>query len=487
MNNDEAILQSPISQRTQQSQPQPVPGPQPEPSGQPSSSQQPNLPPLDFYQPDGNNKASFVKKLLKIFLGVFAVIAVIAIIFFVIIPFFTNSSGGKVTLTYWGLWEDSKVMQGVISDFERQNSNIKIEYSKQDIKQYRERLITRVNSGTGPDIFRFHNTWYPMLSNVLLPLPSDTISKEQFNDIFYPVAQNDLIKNGAIYGVPLEIDTLSLFVNTKLLESVGLSSPTTWNDFINVARAITVKDENGKIKTAGSAMGTYDNITHAPDILSLLFLQNGVDFKDIAGSSDRIQGAFSFYTSFTTDENNVWDNTLDSSILAFSKGNLGMFFGYSWDYFTIKQFNPNLSFQIVPVPQLPNQNVSLASYWVEGVSVKSKYQKESLLFMKFLARKDTAEKLYTDQAKTRAFGEPYARIDLANRLKADQNVYTFVLQAPSASSSFFVDSTYDDGLNQQLNTYLGNAVNSIINSGSTQTAFNTFSEGVTQILQKYGQ
>jgi ABC-type glycerol-3-phosphate transport system substrate-binding protein len=325
-----------------------------------------------------------------------------------------------------------------------------------------------------------------MISGILLPLPNDTISKEEFSRIFYPVAQKDLIKNGAIYGIPLEVDTLSLFINNQLFQSAGLSRPVTWNDFINNARAMTVKDETGKIKTAGAAIGTYENVTHAPDILSLLFLQNGVDFKNILGSSDRIQGALSFYTSFSTDTNNVWDNTLDPSILAFSKGNLGMFFGYSWDYFTIKQFNPNLSFQVVPVPQLPNQNITLASYWVEGVSAKSKYQKEALLFMKFLAKKETAAKLYADQAKTRAFGEPYARVDLADTLKTNPDVYTFVSQAPDASSSIFVDSTYDDGLNQQVNTYLGNAVNTVISSGSTQNAFDTFSEGITQILKKYG-
>lgn len=483
MENDQTLFQNPNRQSQGPQQPQPQAPTVPPPV---SSS---NLPPVSFYQPEGKS-GSFakLKKILTILIGLLVVIGFIAIIIFVALPnFFKTSLGGQVTLTYWGLWEDKKIMQAVISDFERKNPNIKIDYSKQDINQYRNRLLTRTNNGTGPDIFRFHNTWYPMISGILLPLPSDTISKDEFLRTFYPVAQKDLIKNGAIYGIPLEIDTLALFINNQLFQSAGLSSPVTWNDFINNARAMTVKDENGKIKTAGAAMGTYENVIHAPDILSLLFIQNGVDFNNIEGSSDKIQGALSFYTSFTTDENNVWDNTLDSSLLAFSKGNLGMFFGYSWDYFTIKQFNPNLSFQIVPVPQLPNQNITLASYWAEGVSSKSKHQKEALLFMKFLAKKDTTAKLYSEQAKTRAFGEPYARIDLADTLKASPDVYTFISQAPDATSSIFVDSTFDDGLNQQVNAYLENAVNSVINNSSTETAFDDFSKGVSQVLLKYGQ
>ena len=234
-------------------------------------------------------------------------------------------------------------------------------------------------------------------------------------------------------------------------------------------------------------MGAYENITHAPDIISLLFLQNGVNLNNFSNAADRTESALTFYTSFVTDQNNVWDSTLDPSILAFSKGNLAMYFGYSWDYYIIKQANPNLDFKIVPVPQLPNQHVTLASYWVEGASTRSKHPKEALLFMKYLAQKDTAEKFYTETAKTRAFGEPYARTDLADTLKTNKIIYPVVSQASGALSSFMVDSTYDDGLNQQSDTYLENAVNSILNQGSVQSAFSTLSQGVSQVLQKYGQ
>jgi ABC-type glycerol-3-phosphate transport system substrate-binding protein len=494
MENDNTIFQSPMPAGQSS---QPVSGPVvPATSG---SQDDQNLPPLfsnqpasqpveisplaSFYPPPKKNSFSGMKKKLSIFLTVFMIAAFIAILTLVIFISFNKNSTApeQINLTYWGLFEENKIMQGIISDFEKQNPTITVQYSKQDINQYKDRLTTRIANGTGPDIFRFHNTWYPMLLTVLLPLPSDTISMDEFTNLYYPVMQKDLIKNGAIYGIPLEIDTLSLFINNDLFQSAGLSRPVTWNDFINNARTMTVKDEQGKIMTAGAGIGTYDNIAHATDIMSLLFLQNGVDFNNLQASSDKVQGALIFYTSFATDQNNIWDNTLDPSTLAFSKGNLGMFFGYSSDYFIIKQFNPNLSFQIVPVPQLPNQNVTLASYWVEGVSQKSKHQKEALLFMKFLAKKETALKLYSLESQVRDFGEPFARIDLADNLKTNPNIYTFVVQAPDASSSFFVDSTNDNGLNQQLNTYLGNAINSILNNTYIDQVIKTFIEGVSSV------
>ena len=445
-----------------------------------------NPPPPEY--PVDNSSSSFpFKKIVKLLIGLLVVVFLGVIIFAVIIPALTKNKNEKITLTYWGLWEDSNIMQPVISDFERQYPNITVEYSKQDIKQYRERLMTRVNNGNGPDIFRFHNSWYPMLSGILLPLPNDTIAKSDFTQWFYPVAQKDLINNGAIYGIPLQIDTLALYVNSDAFQAAGLKPPITWNDFINDSKALTVKDADGKIKTAGAAMGTFDNVNHAPDILSLLFVQNGVDLKNIPASSQRTIDALKFYTSFSSGDASVWDSTLDPSLLAFSKGNLAMYFGYSWDYFAIKAASPNLNFQIVPVPQLPNSNVNLASYWAEGVSVKSKHQKEALLFMKFLADKNTEDKLYSEEAKTRTFGELYARTDLADKLKDNTYVYPFIQQAKTAASSFFVDGTYDNGLNSQMNTYLGNAVNSLFNSVSPQTAVETLSQGVSQVLKQYGQ
>jgi len=437
--------------------------------------------------PARGNMVSLLQKIVKVGIGLVVVILVLTVLIKFVLPMFSGSSNGKVTLTYWGLWEDSKTMQSLISGFERENPNITINYSMQDIKQYRERVLTRIANGNGPDIFRFHNTWYPMYSSVLLPLPVDTITPADFKKTFYPVTQKDLIKNGGIYGIPLEIDTLSLYVNSQLFKAAGLQPPTNWNDFISDARTMTVKDANGDIKTAGAAMGTYNNVTHAPDILSLLFLQNGVDLSNMQNSSDRAENALSFYTAFATDQNNVWDNTLDPSVLAFSKGNLAMYFGYSWDYFTIKQDNPNLTFQIVPVPQLPNQKVNLASYWAEGVSVKTKHQKEALLFMKYLAQKSTEEALYAEQTKERAFGEPYARVDLGSTLATNPILAPVITEASSAFSSPFVDGTYDNGLNQELNTYLGNAITSVLNGDSPQTAVGTLSQGATQVFRKYGQ
>lgn len=448
--------------------------------------QTPQETPAFPFEPSSDESSSFpFKTILKMIIGILLILGVGFLVFSFVIPRFGQNKNEAVVLTYWGLWEDKQVVEPIISDFQRQNPNIKIDYIKQDIKQYRERLVTRIDNGTGPDIFRFHNSWLPMFLKILVPLPSDTIKKEDFKKWFYPVAQNDLIKNGAIYGIPLEIDTLSLFVNSDSFKAASLDVPKTWDEFSKVARSLTVVDETGKIKNSGAAMGTFDNITHAPDIISLLLIQNGADLKNLSKTSQNAIDALNFYISFAKDEGKVWDNNLDSSILAFGKGNLSMYFGYSWDVFTIKALNPDLNFAIYPVPHLPGRNTTIASYWVEGISVKSKHQKEALTFLKFLSQKETAQKLFSEVAKTRFFGEPYARVDLAESLKDNPLVYPFVSQAQDASSSFFAGDTFDDALNAQMNAYIGNAVRSMLANTSPQTAVDTLAKGVDQVLKQY--
>lgn len=429
-----------------------------------------------------------ISKIVKILIGFIVVFIFIFIVVNFILPLLTkNNTKEIVTLSYWGLWEDKNIFAPIISDFERKNPNIKIDFTKEDPKQYRERLITRINNGTGPDIFRFHNSWLPEVKTILLPLPQEAISKDEFQKNYYPVSVKDLTQNGAIYGIPLGVDTIALFTNTEILKAAGVAVPKTWNDFSSAAKQLTVKDESGKIKTAGAAMGTYDNITHAPDIISLLLVQNGAKLENLLDTKQNSKDALDYYVSFANGGGNVWDNTLNPSILAFSNGTLAMYFGFSWDILTIKALNPNLSFEVHSVPSLPGRNQTIASYWIEGVSAKSKHKKEAFMFMNFLSQKETEQKLFTEESKTRLIGEPYARVDLAQTLKDNPMVYPFLENAKIAESSFFASDTFDNGLNSKLNSYLGNAIRSMLGNTSSDTALETLTKGVNQVLTEYGK
>ncbi len=463
-----------------------VPQTPPPPPAQPAATVGTPPPPTDTVLPKPPSSSGFggILKIAGIVVGVLLI--VLAIIFLVLPRFKSTPKDQPVTLTYWGLFENKQVMQTLIDDFHLQHPLITINYIQKDIKDYRKSLVTQITNGNGPDMYRFHNSWVGMMKPYLSTMTADVMSPTDFKANFYPVIQQDLVRNGGLYGVPLEIDTLALFVNNDALSAGGNSVPKTWDEFIKVAKDRVVKDADGKILTAGAGLGTYDNVTHAPDIIALLMAQNGTDFTNFSKTQNNAAQALEFYTAFAKDEGSVWDSTLDPTQTAFAKGNLAMYFGYSWDIFAIKALNPTLNFSVHPVPNLPGGQKTLASYWVEGVSSRSPHQKEAMLFMKYLAQKETLQKLYTETAKTRLFGEPYPRRDLAQTVKSNPLLAPFLEQANYAVSSYFVSNTYDDGINDQMNGYLGNAVRS---NGSTsgQTAIQTLAQGVNQVLSKYGQ
>ena len=444
--------------------------------------------------PNGPKRSFFTKKIVRIFVGVFLLLQLILFSVFYVLPKITKKSPEvQATLTYWGLWESAQVISSAIADFERQHPNIKIKYEKQDIRflgNYVPRLQTRIQNGTGPDVFRFHNSWLIQMKGFLLPFPSDVVQATEINtDKYYDIIQKDLSFQGAYYGIPLHVDTLVLFVNPDIFKAAGITSyPTTWDEVSSVSRQLTVRDANGKIKTAGIALGTFDNIAHAPDIISLLFTQNGANIRNLEGESKKnATDALEFFVSFAKGDDKVWDQEMENSKLAFVKGNLAMYIGYSWDLLEMDALNPKLNALLLPIPHLPGRQISIASYWAEGISIKTKYPKEAFEFLTFLSKKETLQKLYEQEAKTRQFGELYPRTDMADLLKDKSAAFTTVNQARNAQSTLFSSDTFDGGINVALNAYLGNAVRSMLSNTSSASSVETLSQGIDQVLKKYEQ
>lgn len=449
----------------------------------------------EVYEEELPAQNPWIEILKKVGIGLGIVLALV----FLVVLFMPKEKGAKnVTLIWWGLWEDARTVEPVILDFQKQHPNIKIRYIKQDPEGYRGKLLTRIKQGANeaPDIFRYHNTWLPMMKDTLATLPVDVIAPADFQKNYYSVMQKDLVQGG-IYGIPVGADSLSLFVNTDLLNDAQISPPATWEDFCRAAIALTKKDDTGRIEVAGAALGTYGNITHASDIISLLFEQQGVTLSSFSTATEqekvKLKVVLDFYTSYSLGgkscpSTSVWDETLDPSLVAFGKGKLAMYLGFSWDIFVLEQINKTLPYKIYPAPLIGRNSKTIASYWVEGVSNKSPNQKEAFEFMKFLTQKETLQKLYTEQSKSRKFGEPYPRTDMADSLK-NSEIYPFVSQLTTATSSYFASDTHDgeDGLNTKLNSYLQNAINSIIkNSDSPETTAENLMKGVAQITTEYG-
>lgn len=395
----------------------------------------------------------------------------------------------QIVLTYWGLWEEEAVMQTVINDYQSSHPNITIQYSMQSPKEYRQRLQAAISRGEGPDIFRFHNTWVPMIVKELAPIPEAAYPYEEFKKTFYPIASRDLTVNNQLVGIPIMIDGLVMYYNATLLDEAGVAIPSTWDEFEAAVQKMTVKNEAGEIVIAGAALGTTENIEHFSDIVGLMLYQNSADPSNVKMPSlsggEAIQ-ALTYYALFAQPPNNVWDAKQGNSIVAFAGGKVAFIFAPSWEIFAVKAMSPDLVFGVAPVPQLTGANkVTWGTYWVEGVSSGSKYQAEAVEFITYLSSRDVMTKLFAESSKTRLFGNPYSRTDLADEMRKNNFLVPIVDSAPHMYSWYVSSRTQDEGINDRIIAYFRNALNAIYQGSSPEGELQTVSAGVTQVMSDY--
>jgi len=388
----------------------------------------------------------------------------------------------KTTLEYWGLWESAEDMSNILANYERDNPGVKINYQKQSHRDYRERLQTALASGNGPDIFRFHASWSPMLHTELAPMPSSIYSSSSSKDTFYPVASSQLTINGQLYGIPLMYDGLVLYYNRGIFETAGVEPPTTWAELRTLAKKLTVKSSSG-IERGGLAIGNATNVDHFSDILAVLMLQNGAELDD--PNSPETRDALLFYTNFIKADG-VWSDTLPTSTVAFARGEAAMIFAPSWRAHEIKSINPDLDFATTTLPKLSETRIAWANYWAEGVSAMSKNQTESWKLLKYLSESATMQQTYSVQSQGRSFGEPYSRTDLSDKLATQPVVSSVLADAPYAKGWYLSSSTHDNGINDQLINYYKDAVTAILSGKSSGDVLTTLEQGTRQVLRQYG-
>ncbi len=443
--------------------------------------------PTDGPPPYEEGKSKFL------IIGLGAVFFVVVLVILMVVIFrgkggtTANTPKKDVTLTYWGLWEDKEVLQPLINEYQTKNPNIKINYQKMSPQEYRERLIARTRSGQGPDIFKFHNTWLPEVKDVVSPLPESIMGAKEFEETFYPVHQKDLKIGKDYYGIPLTIDGLVLIYNDSLLKQAGITTPpTVWlgeqNDVFSAVTKLTVKDSSDTLITSGMAIGTATNVEHFAEIYSVLLLLNGGDLKklDQAEAAEALQ----IYRKFA--EENLWNDTMPNSNVAFIEGKVAMIVAPSWEVLSIKAQNPDLQVKVAPIPKnLEGVSTPIASYWADGVSVSSPNQLEAWKFLKFLSEKDSQVKMFEQQSKVRLFGEAYSRQDLGNQLVNHEYLGPVIQQGKSYVSLPVISRTYDNGLNDEIVQYLQNAINSSAQGVDYQAALRTAKQGVDQVFEKY--
>jgi len=329
-----------------------------------------------------------------------------------------NDCNTPVNLTVWRVFEDREAIQPLIDQYVYKYPNVTITYRKLDYAEYEDTLVNALSANRGPDIFQIHNDWVPKHWDKIAPVPEEIKTIDQYKDLFVDVAADDFIYRDQIYAMPLSVDTLALFINTKMLEEANIySPPATWQQFIEYSNLFTQKTELGNIFQSGSAMGTASNINRASDIVYALMLQHGTNMTSPDNTSASFalpvltitgenfypgQEALQFYTNFSDPDSRVycWNNTLPGSIQAFENGQTAMMINYSYQKPVIEKFKkPTVKFDIAPLPTINSTDdpVSYANYWAETVNKQSRNTAWAWHFINYMAENSKVYTVHTNK------------------------------------------------------------------------------------------
>lgn len=244
--------------------------------------------------------------------------------------------------------------------------DITFQYVQKNPATFQSDLVNALASGVGPDLI----TLTPADVMVNLPritqIPYTSLPQSTYLGTFTPQAAQFLTESGTT-ALPFVVDPLVLYFNKDLFTSAfALSAPKTWDEVANLNAVMTKRDEAGLLTQQTIALGAFDNISHAKEIIAALAFQAGNpivtwDTDQKKYRSTVIEGeqgssfarALEFYTSFANSSSShyTWSPKLPMDRDQFIAGKLGMYIGYASELAAIRAKNPNLNFDIALLPQ----------------------------------------------------------------------------------------------------------------------------------------
>jgi len=226
------------------------------------------------------------QKQIVIAAGIGVLVLIFTLMLLGIIPGIKNPDGGPVTkgvLSVWVIGDDFRTYDAVAQEFYKKYPEVNVEYQTfgNDEAFYENNLINALAAGRGPDIFMVRNNNIAKYVNKTVPAPSSIINSGTIRSLFPNTVTLDFVLNDAVFGIPFSLDSLALIYNRDLFNEAGVVfPPTTWEEFTDTAKKLTVYGTGKQIVRSGAAFGGANNITNAPDIISLLMLQAGTTMVD---------------------------------------------------------------------------------------------------------------------------------------------------------------------------------------------------------------
>jgi ABC-type glycerol-3-phosphate transport system substrate-binding protein len=296
-----------------------------------------------------------------------------------------NFPSGKITLQVWGVGDETAAFAQIAQSYKTQSvaKDVSVQYTKFDNEDiYQRTIVEALAAGQGPDLFMVKNSWIPKNLNKLYPAPTSLVTPLMVQQAFPQAVYMDSVKSATdgsqyVYGLPLHFDTLALLYNKDIFNAHAIVyPPTTWQAVVDSIPKLREMDARKNITVSPIALGTAATVQNFDDIVPTLMMQSGSTINNTSGGvlfDAPAQKAIEFYMQFANPTNLYysWNDTLGNSRDAFAEQKTAMIVDYYNAIAKIKAKNNFINIGVATLPQLSNNtqdNKTLASYWVLGVS-----------------------------------------------------------------------------------------------------------------------
>lgn len=250
-----------------------------------------------------------------------------------------------------GLWED------VIAGFEAEHEGISVNLEVVSWDDLDSVVTTRIQGGEAPDILNGGPFTGYAGDDLLYPIEEVTSPEtlDDFTDSFIENASVD----GVQYGAPLIASARALFVNTDLLNAAGVEIPTTWDELIVAATAISALPD--AVGGYGLPLGSEEAQAEA----AIWFYGGGGGFGDateITIDTPENIAAAEFIRRMIDEGATQPDAaaTNRSPLMdVFVQGGIGMQVGLPPTVGQIAENNPDLNYEIAPIPTIDGSPFTL--------------------------------------------------------------------------------------------------------------------------------
>ncbi len=283
----------------------------------------------------------------------------------------TSVGAAKTTLTYWTHSHPPMVelTKKLIAEFEKENPDVKIEYTAVPNDQFFTKMLTAMSTGTGPDVFNMSATRIAAYldSGVVMPVMPEAFgfkSEEELKNAWVPGTLGMASKNGTVYGVPSEYNVSALVINAAHFREAGLDPakpPRTWDEVRSYAQKLTVT-KNNQIVRRGFDFYYVPNFYWLD--FGILMLQHKGHILDengqcVINSQAGVDAMTMWYDMVYKDKVAGPQYSLKDStnvMIDFARGDVSMFISYPWGLGLLQDSPVWNDTVVVPLPQMDLAN-----------------------------------------------------------------------------------------------------------------------------------